>query len=141
MSRNAFGDLIDHPTSLTRRERIALLRHLAGHFIADRRTDVRWMGEALTSWLRDGGRLDSVLGVTPPRGSRATAQAAVRQAEADALLLRLAVLCGSDRAALAVLNGKEPCPPVAHEAVQRLRELKAPTSRAAISTARKRHRR
>jgi hypothetical protein len=137
-SRNPFGGLVVSPAQRPRHERIDILRMLAGRLQADRHVDVRWLGERLSTWLQRGGSLDSVLDVRAEQGSRATAQARVRQAEIDGLLLQLAALAGRDRKALAIMRGECPCPVSARLIVDRLQALQAPSSRSAISRARRR---
>lgn len=134
--RDAFGRLACCPSRLDRAGRIAELRRLGGRLQADADPAVRWLGQALAAWMRDGGRLEHRLGVVPPRGSRATVQRQARQAEQDQLLLRLAVVAGSDAAALRMLRGEAPAPGDAAALVQALRDLGAPRSRDAITRAR-----
>ncbi|MDB5884158.1 MAG: hypothetical protein JWR74_329 [Polaromonas sp.] len=134
--RNPFDGLLMSPARRPRHERIDILRQLAGRLQADRHVDVQWLGERLSTWLQRGGSLDAVLGVRAEQGSRATAQARVRQAETDGLLLQLAVAAGSDCKALAILRAECPCPASARLIVDRLQALKAPTSKTAISRAR-----
>lgn len=134
---NAFGDVID-AGQLSRTERIDLLRRQAGRLLADGNREARWLGERLQTWLADGGELDAVLGVRAPRGSRATPQDRVRRDEVDGLLLRLSVQVGSDCKALEMLRGE--CPVASHvvDILDRLKVLNAPTSRDALTRARRR---
>ncbi|MBX3601075.1 MAG: hypothetical protein KF863_10650 [Rubrivivax sp.] len=136
--RDAFGRLVCCPSRLDRAARVAELRRLGGRLQADADPAVRWLGQALAAWMRDGGRLEHRLGVVPPRGSRATPQRQARQAERDALLLRLAVVAGTDAQALRMLRGEAPAHGEAVALVARLRELQAPRSRDAIGRARHR---
>jgi hypothetical protein len=135
---NPFSTLVVNPVRLPRHERIDILRALAGRFQADCHPDVQWLGERLSAWLQRGGALDGVLGVRAEQGSRATAQARVRQAEIDGLLLQLAVAVGGDCKALAILRAEHPCPASVRLIVDRLQALQAPTSKTAISRARRR---
>lgn len=133
-----FGRLLVDPAYLTRTERVNELRKLAAALQCgkpDKRA-ARWLGKALQDWLQDGGDLFDLLGVRPPPGSNLTPQRQVAQEAQDRALLRLAVTCGTDRAALDVLRGKTPCPPKALELLQALEG--APKSARAISRARKR---
>ncbi|HWV08748.1 MAG TPA: hypothetical protein VN156_04345 [Pseudomonas sp.] len=135
---NAFGDLLTNPAQLSRAERIDALRRVAGRLLAEDNREVRWLGECLGAWLQNGGELDAVIGVRPERGSRATAQAKVRQEEVDGLLLQLAVLAGTDRRALQIMRDELPCPTSMGDIVSRLKRLKAPTSDDAVTRARRR---
>lgn len=137
-SRNPFGALVVSPARRPRHERIDILRMLAGRLQADPHVDLQWLGERLSTWLQRGGPLDAVLGVRAEQGSRATAQARVRQAEIDGLLLQLAVAVGGDCKALAILRAEHPCPASVRLIVDRLQALQAPTSKTAISRARRR---
>lgn len=116
---------------LTRAERVQLLRELSGHLQADRHPGAAWLGAAIGRWLHHGGNLPELLGVRAPRGSKNTAQAITRRAEVDALLRRLALACGTEQASR-VLRGIAPCPVELQAAVERLRELGAPSSPAAF---------
>jgi hypothetical protein len=136
--RNAFGRLLVDPGALTRQERVALLNRASGRLTADSDPEMRWLGTSIAAWLRSGGRLDAVLGVVPAQGSRSTPQSVMRQAECDTLLLRLSVVAGGDRAALAVLCGLAACPAGAADLVEQLHRLQAPNSRDAIRRARQR---
>jgi hypothetical protein len=137
--RDAFGRLLACPSRLARAERVDELRRLGGRLQADADPACRWLGQVLTAWTLDGGRLEQLLGVVPPRGSHATPQRQVRQAEVDNLLLRLAVAAGGDRQALRMLRAEQPARGTCAELVERLHELRAPTGADAIRRARARH--
>jgi hypothetical protein len=89
-------------------------------------------------WLEAGGDLAEVLGLRPPKGSKATAQHLIRAEQRDRLLLRLSVACAGDRAALRVLAGQDRCPAGAQAIVAELQALGAPRTDAAFSRARAR---
>ena len=116
---------------LTQAERVQLLRALVGHLGADRHPGAAWLGATIGKWLHHGGDLCQLLGVRTVRGSKNTAQALTRRAEVDALMRRVAMVCGTTKAAL-VLRGNAPCPVELSATVERLRELKAPSSPAAF---------
>lgn len=134
--RDAFGRLICDPDDLPLRDRVDVLRRLAGQLQASASREQRWMGRALLTWLQDGGDLAAVLGLRPPRGSKATAQRLINAETRARVLMRLSTVCGSDRAALRVLDGLAPCPGSAAPLVTELRRLGAPRSVAAFSRAR-----
>jgi hypothetical protein len=135
--RNAFGALIVCPSRLTRVERIDELRRISGRLLADSDLAARWLGERLAAWLRDGGRLESHLGVVAARGSRRTPQRILLAEQQRHQMLRLSVALGSDRRAGRVLRGEEPAPPHLAAEVQQARELKCPSSGDAFVRARR----
>jgi hypothetical protein len=135
--RDAFGQLLVDPGTLTLLDRVQVLRALAGRLQADHDRGARWLGATLARWLQHGGDLHQQLGVRPARGSRATAQQLIRRERCDRLLVRLAAECGTDAAAVAALNGS-PCKPVPARLVAELRALGCPKSAAGISRARRR---
>lgn len=136
--RNAFGALIVDPDELPQRDRVDVMRRLAGQLQAADTCEARWLGRKVQEWLQAGGDLVEQLGLRPPRGSKATAQALIRNERRDLLLLRLSVACGGDRAALRVLSGLAPCPSSAVGIVAELRAIGAPKTDAAFSRARAR---
>lgn len=138
-ARDAFGRLLVDPDDLPQRDRVDVLRRLAGGLQASANRESAWLGRKLSEWLHDGIGVDLVdaLGLRPPKGSKATAQALVRTAQCDVLLLRLSTSCGGDRAAIRAIRG-DGCTPEAAEIVAQLRALKAPKTAAAFSRARAR---
>ena len=140
-THDAFGRLIVDPDRLPHRERIAVLRGLVGRLKADESLEISWLARGIDGWLAHGGNLETTLGLKPPRGSHCTAHRLVRAEQCERLLLKLATECGSDRRALRVLNGLEPCPASAASMVAELNALGAPRSAAAISRARASRRR
>jgi len=138
--RNAFGTLIVSPAQLPREERIDVVREIAGRLLADRAIDARWLGAAISAWLRDGGDFDAVLGVRAPRGSHATPQRALKRDMQDAALARLVVAAGGVVAAAAALNGGH-CAERARAALDHAIAMRCPRSRTAVGRAVARHRR
>jgi hypothetical protein len=136
--RNAFGTLIASPEQLPREQRIGVVREIAGRLLADRAIEARWLGAALSAWLRDGGDLAAALGIKAPRGSHATPQQALKRDMQDAALATLVVAAGGVVAA-AALNG-EPCSGLARAALDRAVALRCPRSRTAVGRAVARHR-
>lgn len=134
--RDLFNRPVLTPDS-TAEDRVSVLRTLAGELQAAESAGHRWLGRRLTAWLHAGGRLEQVLGVAPPRGSRRTAQALVQRDQQDAALMRLSVAAGSDAAALRILAGAD-CPPACREALADAQAQLCPTSRAAFTRARSR---
>lgn len=122
---------------LSAAERVTILRQLSGHLQADRHPGAQWLGATLARWLRHGGDLPALLGVRPPRGSRKTAQALVRQAEIEFLMRRMSGDLKSNRIASEVLRGTRPCPVSCVTARDRLIELNAPKSASAFRRARR----
>src|SRR5574337_729892 len=102
---NVFAALIGLRPTWSRDERLAELRRLCGWMMARDDRGFRWLGQGLERWTREGGDLAAVLQLRGPRGSRATPWNRARQAEVDALLLRLATLAGTDAKACAWLTG------------------------------------
>lgn len=138
--RDAFGRLIGPAACWSHAERVDELHRQSGRLLADTDAGARWLGDGLRRWLGNGGDLAGVLGVRAPRGSHATPWNRARLAEADSLLMRLAVLAGNDTKARAWLRGEAPAPARAGDLVAQLRELKAPMSRDAFRRARDRRR-
>lgn len=134
---DGFGRLITSPAHLTLRERVDALRRVAGELLAARGVEQRWLGTVLVDWLQRGGALEEALGVKPQRGCRNRPETLVRQGETARMLVRLAVLLGSDVRAVRVLRGHEPVPPAAAELVGELRARRAPSSRQAFTRARR----
>ncbi len=134
--RNCFGKLLVHPDQLRLPDRVRLLRELAGRLQAADDLGQQWLGAGLSSWLRQGGDLPALLGIRPPRGSRNTAQRQIQNERTDRLLLELARVCGTDRAASAALRADTP-PPAAAGLVAELLKLRAPKSPDAFSRARR----
>src|SRR5574337_146967 len=135
---NVFAALIGLRPTWSRDERLAELRRLCGWMMARDDRGFRWLGQGLERWTREGGDLAAVLQLRGPRGSRATPWNRARQAEVDALLLRLATLAGTDAKACAWLTGTARVPARAAALVTQLLELGAPTSRDAFRRARHR---
>lgn len=135
-ARDAFGRLLVDPAELSQRDRIDVLRRLAGSLQADATREARWLGCALSEWIARGGDLAGLLGVRPQRGSHRTAQRIVRQEAADRALLRLAAAVGCDRAALRIVRGEAACPPMLRGIVDELRALGGPTGDGSVSRAR-----
>lgn len=136
--RNAFGALLADPETLTRDERLAELRRVAGRLAADPDRGVRWLAAGLLAWTTRGVRLDEALGLLRPRGSRRSVTGLARQAARDEALLRLAAAVGCDRRALRVLRGAEPCPDAHRPLLAAARAAGVPTG--ANSVMRARHR-
>lgn len=105
--------------------------------LADRNTEVRWIGERLQAWLREGGDFARVLDIKPAPGSRATAASIIKREHVDTLLRKLSVAVDSDTRASAILRGNAQCPSGVRDLVGELRELRAPSSPRAFSRARK----
>lgn len=138
-TRNAFGRLLVRPETLEFHERVACLRRLAGELQAGGATlEAQWLGRGLVTWLQHGGDLLKHLDLRPPQGCRITAQALVRQAAVDDLLLRASNALGSDRRAADVIAERSTCPPQHLQLVCELRALGAPKSADAIGDARRR---
>lgn len=134
-----FGRLLIDPAKLKRTERVVELRKLAAA-LQDGKPDKRaaaWLGRALQDWLQCGGDLSGHLGLRPQRGSNLTPQRQVAQESQYRAMVRLAVLCGGDSRALAVLRGEAPWP-VQAEDLQDLQDalVGAPKYDGAISRAR-----
>lgn len=108
--RNAFGDLLVDPDTLTQRERIDVVRRLAGRWQAAADRETAWFGRKVSLWLHGpaDGDLTTVLGLRPPQGSRATAPAVMAQVRRDTVLLQLSTLAGGDQAAMQVLAIETP---------------------------------
>lgn len=119
---------------LSRAEKIALLRRCANRLQVDSDPAARWVGLTISDALRKGHSLDDALGVRPPKGSRATAQALLERESIDKDLAQLANALGLTVAA-SVLRGECEAPPVLTEIVDRLRESGAGLSSSAISRA------
>ena len=134
--RDAFGRLVVDPAKLPRASQINCLRVAAGQLQALDALELRWLGRVLAERLRQGGNLEVALGLRPPRGSRSTAQALARRADVDSALVTLSAAVGVVRASH-ILRGAEPAPAAQAELVARLRCIGAPTSKAAITRARK----
>jgi len=139
--RNAFGQLIGDPLALPREERIDELRRVAGRLQAANDPGSRWFGAVLLAWLHDGGDFADRLAVRPPRGSRRTHSALLRQGRQDVALLRLAAALGCDRLALRVLRGAAECPAEHALLLAEAQALRVPMGAHAISRARRRDRR
>ena len=135
--RDAFGRLLVSPEFIPREARINALREGAGRMLADRNTEVRWIGERLQAWLHQGGDFARILDIQPRPGSRATAASIIKREHVDTLLRKLSVAVGSDVRASAILRGRRPCPNAVRDLVEELRELRAPSSPRAFSRARK----
>lgn len=139
--RDAFGRPIVAPGALEREERIELLWQ-AAHALADGRELSQYVASylacALLAWLREGGDLEHVLGVRPPRGSRRRPETLARLNERDRLIVRFAARVGSDRAAAMVLRGEQPCPPELAADCEVLRAQAAPRSVSGVWKARRR---
>lgn len=135
--RDAFGRLIVDPDSLGMPERVAALRRLASQLQAGHSMEAAWLGRSLVSWFRRGGTLEEVLGVRAPRGSHRTPQAILLAEQRAQALVRLAGALGADDLALSVLRGEVECPPERAEMLADARELGCPTSKSAITRARK----
>jgi hypothetical protein len=136
--RDVFGRLLVDPARLARPERVNELRKLAAA-MQDGKPDklaAAWLGKALQDWLQFGGDIAEHLGVRPSRGSNLTAQRQIAKEAQDRALVRLAMVCGSDRAALAALHGHAPWPVQAEDLRDAL--AGAPKYAAAISRARTR---
>lgn len=140
-SRNAFGHLLADPRTLPRTERIDELRRVAGRLQAAPDRGSRWLGESLLDWLHRGGDFADHLDVRPPRGSRRTVAALLRQARQDAALLRLAAATGCDRLALRLLRGEVQCPAAHALLVAEVQSLRPPTGPHAVTRARQRDQR
>lgn len=134
--RDAFNRLIVDPDELQQRDRVDVVRGLAGQLQAGDRIEARWLGRKLADWLQAGGDLADVLGLRPPKGSKTTAQRLIRAEQRDRLLLRLSLACGGDRAALRVLAGQDLCPAAAAGILAELQCLGLPKSTAAFHRAR-----
>lgn len=135
---DVFGGLLVDPAHLTRTERVNEFRKLVAA-LQDGDPDPRaakWLGKALQDWLQCGGDLAGHLGLRPQPGSNLTPQRQIAKEAQDRALLRLAVLCGGDSRALAVLLDNAPWPAQAEDLRGAL--VGAPTSHSAISRARKR---
>lgn len=140
-TRDAFGRPIVAPAELGRVERVDLLRQAAEALAAGRSPSpyvARYLADALEAWLHDGGDLEHVLGVRPPRGSRKRPETLIRQAERDRLIVSFAARAGSDRAAALVLRGEQPCPPELAPVRATLQAQRAPMSASGIWKARRR---
>ena len=140
-THDAFGRPIVAPAALARSERVDLLRQAAEALGSGKRLTpyvARYLADALRAWLRDGGDLEHVLGVRPPRGSRKRPEVLTRQAERDSLIVSFAARAGSDRRAALVLSGQQPCPPELAPARAVLEAQGAPKSASGIWKARRR---
>src|SRR6185295_6722539 len=82
--RNAFGVLMVPPQQLDFAGRVDALRRLQGRLAAARGEEERWLARALRALL-DGEDDDllRLLDLRPPRGSRRTVAAVVRQERVD----------------------------------------------------------
>lgn len=138
--RDAFGRLLD-PACADRLERIDELRRVAGRLQAAPDPGSRWFGSVLLTWLHGGGDFADRLAIRPPRGSRRTHAALLRQARRDSVLLRLACAAGCDGRALAILRGDVECPDDLRSLLAEARALGAPSGPHAITRARRRDRR
>ena len=139
--RDPWGRPLVEPAALGRVERVELLQQAARALARGKAPDpyaARYLADALQVWLREGGDLERVLGVRPPRGSRKRPQAIVAQHDRDRLVVAFAARVGTDRAAAAVLRGERECPPELSADLSELRERRAPTSPSAIRKARRR---
>lgn len=139
--RDAFGRPVVPPSGLTREERIELLREIADTVDAGRapsRYAMGYLAGVLREWLGRGGDLERLLGVRPPRGSRRRPESLARLNERDRLIVRFAARAGSDRAAVMVLRGEQPCPPELAADCEALRAKAAPRSVSGIWKARRR---
>jgi hypothetical protein len=112
------------------------LRRLSGALQAGN-ADAQWLGDAIMTWLHEGGDLVERLGVKARVGSKQTAQATVLRELQDDALLRLSAAAGGDARALAILFGGQ-CPARFVDLFHRARALNVPTSRAAFTRARRR---
>lgn len=131
-----FRRLLIDPAHLTRTERVNEFRKLVAALQGgkpDKRA-AQWLGKALQDWLQCGGDLAGHLGLRPQRGSNLTPQRQVAKEALCRAMLRLAVLCGGDARALAVLNGKAPWPAQTEDLQDAL--VGAPKYDGAISRAR-----
>lgn len=96
MTRSAFGHLLCAPEQLDRRGRVDCLRRLQGRLAGAPDRESQWLAAALLRLL--GGESDdllSLLDLRPPRGSRQTVAAIVRQALRDVSVLRGEVACSA----------------------------------------------
>jgi hypothetical protein len=137
--RDVFGRVLAPPDA-GHEQRVDLLRALAGELQGAESPRVRWLGGRLATWLRDGGALESALGVRARRGSRATAQALVARDARDAAIARLVAAIGGIAPAVRALRGGIG-PASAAEALAEARALGCPVSRRSLSRALARHRR
>lgn len=134
--RDPFGRLLVPPETLPRTERVMCLRRLTGELQAARSIEAQWLGRTLLAWLHDGGDLEQLLGVRPPRGSHARVEHLTRRTARNALLLKLASIVGGDARAARVLQGLEPAPVKAAKLVEELHMMRAPCSVHAFTRAR-----
>lgn len=111
--RNAFGDLLVDPDTLTQRERIDVVRRLAGRWQAAADRETAWFGRKVALWLSGpaDGDLLRTLGLRPPAGSTLSAPALAARQRRDDALLQLSVAAGGDRRALRLFEaGADPGP-------------------------------
>ncbi|KQP20555.1 hypothetical protein [Pseudorhodoferax sp. Leaf267] len=110
--RNPFLDLVADPDRLSHRERVDVVRRLAGRLQAAADRETVWFGRRLTAWLSGpaDGDLTAALGLRPPPGSHLTAPAILSQEKRDIALLELSIAAGSYRAALRLLKSGEVSP-------------------------------
>lgn len=137
-NRDAFGRLLIDPDRLDLAGRVDCMRRAAGELTASGTPDSQWLGRALLRWLREGGDLLDALHMRPARGSTMTPQALVAQDARDRALLRLSAAVGGDARALAVLQGKAPCPAHCVDLLEQAGAMRIPASRHAFSRARRR---
>ena len=134
--RDGFNRLVVDPDSLPREALVEVLRGAAGQLQALDAPELRWLGRVLGDVLREGDSLDARLRLRPQRGSHNTTRALARRAEVDSALLRLSAAVGVARASR-ILRGAEPTPAAQADLVERLRCMRAPTSVAAFTRARR----
>lgn len=133
--RDAFGRLLVPIDELPREYKLEITLRAAGEMQA-LGGEIASVGRAIARCAREGGDLNRALGLRPPRGSHATPQALARRSEINAALVRLAAAVGAPRASR-ILRSMEPVPRRVAPLVESLQALRAPTSEAAISRARR----
>lgn len=141
MRRNAFGRPLVAPACLTREERVELVREVAKALAVGgipSQYAARYLSDALNRWLEEGGDLERLLGLRPPRGSRRRVDAITKQGERDGLIVRFAAAVGSDRKAALVLRGEQACPPGLESERQALHACGVPQTASGIWKARRR---
>jgi hypothetical protein len=134
-----FGVPLVEPEQLTLEERLHLLRGDLESWKFGRCNAYvgRWVAASIGQFLEHGGDLARLLGLRPPRGSTATAGRIERRRERDVLLVRLTVAVGTAARAQRVLAGTEACPARARPLLEALKAHRVPTSRSALSRAKK----
>jgi hypothetical protein len=103
---NPFRDLVRDPDSMEYRERVDVVRRLAGRLQADGDRETAWFARRITEWLSgpSDGDLTAVLGLRPPAGNHHTPPAILAQEKRDIAMLELSIEAGGFRAALRVVQ-------------------------------------